>query len=280
MSKATIFSAYNEIKQALREAGITPSNFEAKQILRHVTGYSDSEILSRYQEELTPLKQTLLNAIVNKRLEHYPLQYLLGEWSFFGYDFYVGEGVLIPRADTEILVETALDYLKDKKGAAVLDLCAGSGCIGIVISKEVEAEVDAIEKYQEAYSFLEKNIKKNSARVNPILADIFEFIPKNKYDLIVSNPPYISADGMDIIDTETSFEPDSALYGGEDGLIFYHVIAQRYKKHLKSGGMLAVEIGFDQAHSVSKIFKLNGFKNIKIKKDYSGNDRVVFGTVD
>ena len=200
MSKITVFSAYNEVKAALSDAGITPANFEAKQIIRHVTGYKDSEILTRYNEELSPIKQTLINAIVNKRLERYPLQYLLGEWSFFGYDFYVGEGVLIPRADTEILVETALENIKDNN-ASVLDLCAGSGCIGIVISKEANVEVDAVEKYPEAYSFLEKNINRNKAAVNPILNDVFTFTPDKKYDLIVSNPPYISANGMDIIYT-------------------------------------------------------------------------------
>ena len=280
MSKTTIFSAYNQVKKALKDAGITPANFEAKQIIRYVTGYKDSEILSRYNEQLSPLKQTALNAIVNRRLQHYPLQYILGEWSFFGYDFYVGEGVLIPRADTEILVETALDFLKDKTDAAVLDLCAGSGCIGIVINKKTEIPVDAVEKYSNAFEYLEKNIKRNKANVNPILADVFDFSPDKKYDLIVSNPPYVSAAGLDIVDEETAHEPDSALYGGEDGLIFYHTIAKRYKEFLKMGGMLAVEIGFDQKDSVTKILKLNGYKNVGVKKDYGGNDRVVFGTVE
>ena len=280
MSKTTIFSAYNQTKKALKDAGITPANFEAKQIIRYVTGYKDSEILTRYNEQLSPLKQTALNAIVNRRLSHYPLQYILGEWSFYGLDFYVGEGVLIPRADTEILVETAIDFLKDKKGAAALDLCSGSGCIAVAISKNTDTQVDAVEKYGEAFEYLEKNIKRNNANVNPILADIFDYVPDKKYDLIVSNPPYVSAAGMGIIDEENAHEPDSALYGGEDGLIFYHIIAKRYKAFIKRGGMLAVEIGFDQKESVSKIFKLNGYKDVQVKKDYGGNDRVVFGTVE
>ena len=280
MSKTTIFSAYNETKKALKSAGIEPANFEAKQIIRYVTGYKDNEILSRYTEELSPLKLTALNSIVNRRIGHYPLQYILGEWSFFGYEFFVGQGVLIPRADTEILVEHSLEFLKGKQKASVLDLCAGSGCIGIVLSKKADIEVDAVEKYKEAFEYLEKNIKRNDAKVNPICADVFDFEPNKKYDLIVSNPPYVSSSGMDIIDTETSFEPDSALYGGEDGLIFYHLIAERYKKYLKKNGMLALEIGFDQLNAVTKILKSNGYKNIGAKKDYGGNDRVVFGTVE
>lgn len=280
MSKQTIFYLYNETKKALAAAGITPANFEAKQIIRYVTGYTNSEILSRYNEQLSPLKITALNSIVNRRLQHYPLQYILGEWSFYGLDFYVGEGVLIPRADTEALVETALDFLKDKREAVALDLCSGSGCVAVAISKNACVSVDAVEKYEAAYEYLEKNIKRNAANVTPILADVFDFVPDKKYDIIVSNPPYISAAGMDIIDEETTHEPDSALYGGEDGLIFYHTIANRYRKFLKNGGMLAVEIGFDQASSVSKILKLNGYKNVGVKKDYGENDRVVFGTVE
>ena len=279
MSKLTVFHVYNETKKALKEAGITPANFEAKQIIRYVTGYTNSEILSRYNEQLPPLKIMAVNSIVNRRLQHYPLQYILGEWSFYGLDFYVGEGVLIPRADTEILVETAIDFLKDKKGAAALDLCSGSGCIAVAISKNTDSTVDAVEKYEAAYAFLEKNIKRNTAKVTPILADVFKFQPDKEYDIIVSNPPYVSAKGMDIIDTETSFEPDSALYGGEDGLLFYVHIASRYKKYIKKGGMLALEVGFDQSGEVIKILENNGFTDIGVKNDYGGIQRVVFGTV-
>ncbi len=279
MSKVTVFSAYNQTKKALKEAGITPANFEAKQIIRYVTGYSNSEILSRYNEQLSPLKVTALNSIVNRRLQHYPLQYILGEWSFYGLDFFVGDGVLIPRADTETLVDVAIDFLKDKENAAALDLCSGSGCVAVAISKNADIEVDAVEKYGDAYEYLEKNIKRNAAKVNPILADVFDFEPNKKYDIIVSNPPYISAKGMDIIDTETSFEPDSALYGGEDGLLFYEHIAARYKKYIKTGGMLAFEVGFDQSEIVKNILKNNGFCDVASRADYGGIQRVVFGTV-
>lgn len=279
MSKVTVFSAYNETKKALKEAGITPANFEAKQIIKYVTGYTNSEILSRYNEQLSPLKVTALNSIVNRRLQHYPLQYILGEWSFYGLDFFVGEGVLIPRADTEALVDVAIEFLKDKENVAVLDLCSGSGCVAVAVNKNTGAVVDAVEKYEAAYGYLQKNIKRNAANVNPILADIFEFEPDKKYDLIVSNPPYVSSSGMDIIDTETSFEPDSALYGGEDGMLFYRNIAARYKKYIKTGGMLALEVGFDQCDAVKDILKGNGFCDIGSRADYGGIQRVVFGTV-
>ncbi len=276
----TIFTAYNDAKKALKSAGIESANFEAKQIIKYVTGYSNSEILSLYNSKLTPLQQTAYNSILNRRLSRYPLQYILGEWSFYGLDFSVGEGVLIPRADTETLVERSLDFLKEKQNPAVLDLCSGSGCVAVAIAKNKQCTVDALEKYDEAIKYLEKNIKKNDATVNAIKGDVFNFIPDKKYDLIVSNPPYISAEGMGIIDEETSHEPDSALYGGEDGLLFYRCILSRYKKYLKTGGMLAVEVGFDQCEEVKDLFSANGFHSVSTKDDYGGIQRVVFGTVE
>lgn len=274
----TIFTAYNEAKKALKSADIDAASFEAKQIIKYVTGYSNSEILSLYNSKLTPLQQTAYNSILNRRLSHYPLQYILGEWSFYGLDFCVGEGVLVPRPDTETLVDVSLDFLKDKENPDVLDLCSGSGCIAIALAKNNDCTVTALEKFDAAYKYLEKNIEKNNAKVTAVLGDVFDFTPDKKYDLIVSNPPYVSARGMEIIDEETAHEPDSALYGGEDGLIFYRCIAERYKRHLKRGGMLALEIGFDQGKTVCEILKLNGFSDIGTKNDYGGIQRVVFGT--
>ncbi len=276
----TIFTAYNDAKKALKSAGIESANFEAKQIIKYVTGYSNSEILSLYNSKLTPLQLTAYSSILNRRLSRYPLQYILGEWSFYGLDFCVGEGVLVPRADTEILVDKSLEFLKEKNNPDVLDLCSGSGCIAIAIAKNKECAVTALEKYDAAYKYLEKNTEKNNANVTAVLGDVFTFTPDKKYDLIVSNPPYVSALGMEIIDEETAHEPDSALYGGEDGLIFYRCIAERYKKHLKAGGMLAFEVGFDAADTVREILKMNGFINIGTQNDYGGIQRVVFGTVE
>ena len=186
---------------------------------------------------------------------------------------------MVPRPDTETLVETALGFLKDKKGAKVLDLCAGSGCIGIAIAKNSDVTGVAVEKFPEAYAFLEKNIKRHSATVTPVLADILEFETTDKFDLIVANPPYISQDELSLMNKETSFEPREALFAEENGLFFYKKIAALYKDKLCAGGMLAVEIGFNQADSVKQIFTDNGFINVDSKCDYSGNQRVVFGTV-
>ncbi len=280
MSKLTIFNAYNMAKKELKAAGIEAFAFEARQIIRHITGYDNSKIMASYNEQLTPLQTTMYNDLIRRRKQHYPLQYLLGSWSFYGLDFYVGEGVLVPRSDTEALVDFALEFLKDRQNPQVLDLCSGSGCIAVAIDKNKDCTVDAVEKYEIPFKYMQKNISRNESKVTAINDDIYTFKPNKQYDLIVSNPPYVSADEMEIIDTETSFEPDTALYGGEDGLIFYRYIACGYKKHIKSGGALVFEVGFSQNDAVREILRGAGYKNIGTKEDINGKQRVVFGTVD
>jgi len=275
----TVFNAYNETKRALKEAGIEPFAFEARQIIRHITGLSNNEIMMRYNSSLSELEESYLQVVLSRRINHEPLQYILGEWSFYGLDFIVGEGVLVPRADTETLVDTAIEFLKDKEDANVLDLCSGSGCIAVAIAKNTATRVDALEKYDAAYDYLIKNIEKNNAQVVPIKDDVFSFTPDKKYDIIVSNPPYVSADEMELLDEETRKEPDTALYGGEDGLLYYRVIAKNYPKHLKAGGMLAFEVGFSEAEAVKQILLESGLQNIGTKEDINGIQRVVFGTV-
>ncbi len=280
MNKLTIFSAYNQTKKLLMAADIADYALEARHIIRHITGYDNAKILTNYTDELTPLQQTVLNNIINRRCSHYPLQYILGVWQFYGLDFFVGEGVLIPRADTETLVDVSLEFLKEKPTAGVLDLCSGSGCIAIALAKNCDCTVTAVEKYEKAFGFLEKNIKKHSANVTPVSADVFEYKADKKYDLIVSNPPYISENELSLMNKETSFEPKEALFAEDDGLAFYKHIVKNYKGFLSSGGMLALEIGFNQADSVKRLFEEYGYENITVKEDYSGNQRVVFGTVN
>ena len=215
----TIFEAYNGAKKQLKAAGIEDYVFEAKQIIKHVTGLTSAQILTDYNKSLSEFQQNNLTAILRQREIRYPLQYIFGEWEFYGRSFYVGPGVLIPRADTEILAETALEYLKDKENPRALDLCAGSGCIGITLAKEREdGRVTLVEKYDEALSFADKNLKRNYCKnAELIKGDIFESAAakNNEYDLIVSNPPYISPDEMKTVSPETEFEPESALLAGD-----------------------------------------------------------------
>lgn len=276
----TIFNAYNDIKKQLKNAGIEDNIFEAKQIIKHITGYSNEQILSGYQNELSGFQEINLQVIMKQRLNRYPLQYILGKWDFYGRPYKVGPGVLIPRPDTETVIEVCLDIIDKEKPSDVLDLCAGTGCIGITIACERKnSNVTLAEKYEEAARYIKENIKNADGNANILMGDVFESIGADKkYDLIVSNPPYVSEKDMGNLQPEVEFEPPTALYGGEDGLMFYRAIASNYRDSLKSGGSLVFEIGYDQGEAVKDILLALGFKNVKIKKDYSENDRVVFGT--
>lgn len=276
----TIFSAYNDTKNKLREAGIEAYVFEAKQIIRFVTKYSNAKIMEKYMEELDPVKEQFLKSVVSGRVKRIPLQYLLGEWSFFGYNFYVGKGVLCPRPDTEVLVETALDLIGDGP-AKIADLCAGTGCVGISVAKEKPITlVTAVEKFDAAYDYLTRNIALNAAdNVIPLKADISDCEINDCFDLILSNPPYISREEMSTIDEETKNEPETALFGGEDGLDFYKIILDKWLPRLKKGGSVAVEVGAGMAEKVKELFLTAGLKNVKTKEDLNGIERVVYGTL-
>ena len=274
----TLQSIYTEIKDALNSSGIEDSGFEAKLILKRYLNISDSEFLTLYNREIEKEKELLIEKAVQKRKERYPLQYILGEWDFYKYTFKVGEGVLIPRSDTEILVEKAVEYLKNTKNPQVLDLCAGSGCIGISIAKDYpHSTVTLVEKFDKAFRYLEQNIKLNDAKnAKALKGDVLKGDGGDGiYDLIVSNPPYIPPNEMDIISPETRFEPETALLGGEDGMLFYKAIIENYKKSLKKGGMLGFEVGINEDEAVANLLKEALFENITVTKDFNGINRVV-----
>ena len=276
----TIFEAYNSTKQKLEKAGIEDCIFEAKQIIKHITGLSATQIMAAYNRPLTEFQQNNLIAIIHQREIRYPLQYIFGEWDFYGRGFYVGVGVLVPRADTETVVEVCKDFLKEKQNPQILDLCAGSGCIGITLAKECESSnVVMVEKYDEALRYTERNIERNGTQnAKVIKGDIFEKSGADKkYDLIVSNPPYIPKTQMDIVSPETKFEPQTALLANDGGMEFYKAITENYKKSLKEGGMLCFEVGINGYKKVSEILENAGFADIKVKKDLNGIERAVFG---
>lgn len=274
----TIFEAYNHTKQKLKNVGIEDSVYEAKLIIKHVTGLNNSQILTEYTKELTEFQQNNLTAILRQREIRYPLQYILGEWAFYKYKFKVGVGVIIPRSDTEILVEKCCEYLQGKTTPKILDLCAGSGCIGISLAKDFpESAVVLLEKYPEAKRYIDSNIELNGAYNTLVLeGDVFNGDAAiGEYDLIVSNPPYIPPVEMAITSPETKFEPETALLGGEDGLDFYRAITENYKNSLKVGGMLAFEVGINEASRVADILEKAGLANINIIKDLNSIERVV-----
>lgn len=276
----TIFEAYNSTKKKLEKAGIEDFVFEAKQIIKHITGFTAPQILSNYNNKLSKFQEDNLTVILRQREIRYPLQYILGEWDFYGRSFDVGVGVLVPRADTETVVDACLEYLKEKPDAKILDLCAGSGCIGITLAAEKsDSAVIMVEKYDEALRYAEKNILKNNVSNAKVLkGDIFEgFAADDEYDLIVSNPPYIPESEMNIMSPETAFEPETALKAEDGGLEFYKAITEKYKNSLKAGGMLCFEVGFSQKEAVSKLLIDAEFLDVQVKNDLNGIGRAVSG---
>ena len=269
---------YTKTKQDLKVSGIEDFGFEAKLILKRFLNISDAELLSCSNCEITKEQIENIEKAIRKRQERYPLQYIFGEWDFYKYTFKVGEGVLIPRSDTEILVETAVDYLKDVENPQVLDLCAGSGCIGISIAKDFpQSAVTLVEKFDDAFYYLEKNIKLNDAKnAKAVKGDVLKGDASDgEYDLILSNPPYIPPNEMNIISPETKFEPETALLGGEDGMLFYKAIIENYKKSLKVGGMLGFEVGINEDKAVANLLKDALFEKITVTEDLNGINRVV-----
>ncbi len=280
---STIFESYNKLKSDLASFGIEDAVFEAKQIIKAVTGLDNAGILSNYTRPLTEFEEANLKAITVQRKVRYPLQYILGHWDFYGRRFKVGVGVLIPRQDTETVIECCLEHLKGKENPLILDLCAGTGCIGITLACEKkDSMVVLLEKYIEAARYTKENISALAPdNATLVMGDVLNGdFNDRKYDLIVSNPPYVTADEMNSLQPELSHEPETALLGGEDGLDFYRAIAKNYKQALTDNGVLVFEIGSTQAQAVAKILEENGFKDIEIKKDLAELDRVVFGTLN
>ena len=269
-AKQAVIYAKNLLSEVSSEA-----ESEAEILIAHVLNISRGAINYTTKQ----IEESQISPLILRRLKGEPLQYILGKWGFYKGEFLVGEGVLIPRQDTETLVETAVDFLKDKENPTVIDLCSGSGCVAISIATDYpNAQVIACEKYEKAYSYLKKNIAHNKTEnVTPKLLDITEQT-LGQADLIVSNPPYITKKDMENLQSEVRKEPETALYGGEDGLYFYRVIAEKWSKCLKKGGMLALEIGIGQEQDVMDLLCKAGFKNIGTKKDLCGVQRVVFGT--
>lgn len=261
----------NEIRKTLASAGVFDPAFEAREILREYAGEA-----ALTGGGLTDGELSAMDAAVSRRITGEPLQYIFGKWEFYGYPFYVGEGVLIPRPETELLADIACERLH--KGSISLDLCSGTGCIPISAALKTGAECYAVELYDAAFSYLERNIALNGANVKAIREDACDgtLFGDTKFDLITSNPPYLTEVEMRSLMREVSFEPRTALAGGDDGLYFYRRIIPAWSGRLSGAGAIAVEIGETQAAAVSEIMLASGLSP-HVVRDYSGLDRVVVG---
>lgn len=254
------------------------ARFEAEQIVMKALDTDRTQLLINGKKTAGKNDIKAVNEMLVRRKNGEPLQYILGECEFMSLPFYVESGVLIPRADTETLVEEIIKAAKPQM--KILDICSGSGCIGISLAHYIkDATVTMLDISDKAMNVSEKNIALNGVqdRVTVKKCDILNEIPQGEYDVIVSNPPYIETAVIDKLQTEVKdYEPRLALDGGGDGLVFYRRITDTAPQMLSENGILAFEIGFDQGKSVSELMKKN-FEDIKVTKDLAGNDRVVIG---
>lgn len=269
---------YFHLKKVLEKNGIESPQFEAMCIIEHIFSQKLAHILLDKSEASTE-QISLADSITYRRIDGEPLQYLLGKWEFYGMPFYVGEGVLIPRQDTETLVETVIKAAASFNFPKIIDLCSGSGCIACAISANVRgAKVYALENSPKAIEWLKKNIVLNKSAISIVCADVLdEKAVINNADIIVCNPPYLTQEDMNNLQKEVTFEPQEALFGGTDGLDFYRKITRIWKKSLNASGILAYEIGLGQEKDVQEILLENGFVNIEFIRDLPGIIRVVKG---
>lgn len=306
---ATIQELLNIGKEKLESTGNEYAKYERKVLLEEVLGCNYMFMLMNPDEVVAPDKEAEYLRLIEERCKHYPLQYLLGYAHFMDYTFVVDENVLIPRNDTEILVETASEMLsgallenlsteadvtntfdaditvdnsREVMGAnnkyKVLDLCCGSGCIGISLKLyHTDIDLTLSDVSKDALEVTRQNLERHEVKAKVVCDSLFSGITE-KQDMIVSNPPYIESRVIDTLMPEVKeYEPMLALDGGEDGLDFYNQIIEEAPSHLNAGGWLLFEIGYNQGEAVSKKMIELGFQDVQVKKDYAGLDRVVYG---
>lgn len=293
-----------EGEQTLVTAGVAEAKLDAWYLLSYVTGMSRAMYLLKCQDEVAAKQSDMAEALRNSgkqvvsaaldekqdtaavyrrllaaRSRHVPLQHLTGEQEFMGYPFLVNEHVLIPRQDTECLVEAAVKEIKKKSGnIAILDLCTGSGCIAVSLKKLLpKSHVTASDLSAEALAVAKENAGRLQADISFLQGDLFVPVT-GKFDLIVSNPPYIEAEVIETLMPEVrDHEPRQALCGGADGLDFYRRIAKEAPAYLKPGGALYLEIGCEQGEAVMALLLENGFEKVSCLQDLAGLDRIVCG---
>lgn len=259
----------------LEEKQVSDAETDSFLLLEYVTGMNRGQFFLKSREAAKSEEAKKYDMLLKRRGNHIPLQHITGKQEFMGLSFLVNEHVLVPRQDTECLVELALPYVKGKK---VLDMCTGSGCIAVSLAALGETgECHAADISEKALEIARQNIAENHAEVTLIKSNLFESV-SGKYDVIVSNPPYIPPKVIETLSEEVrEHEPRLALDGGEDGLEFYRRITSESKEYLTAGGYLFYEIGCEQAEDVKAIMRNEGFLEVECRKDYAGNDRVVYG---
>lgn len=265
-------AAFQKLCAMLTAAGVPDARFDAAELYRLATGRDP-----RLDDGPSAAEAARLSALAERRAAREPLQYILGEWDFMDFTLKVGPGVLCPRADSEIVCESALALLQGRERPVVYDLCAGTGCLGLGIARHSPgALVTCVEKSPEAWHYLTANTAQTGVRT--VQADVFTYyktLPAEGADLIISNPPYLTGAEMRALMPETAQEPAMALDGGTDGLDFYRLLTEKYRDAVRPGGWLVLEIGYAQGPAVLALGAACGWVNTSCRKDYGGNDRAV-----
>lgn len=267
------------IRQFLKKAQDTlafspDADIEAIWLVEECLSLPRARVRTNLLRQLTDDEEARLVAALEKRASGMPIQYVFSRAPFMGYEFYVDERVLIPRMDTENLCEAAYNYISRKRGAKVLDLCAGSGAIGLSLKKMCPHISLTLSDISADAGEVQRINAEGLEGVEILTGDMFETVAGRKFDLIVCNPPYIPSRDIPGLQAEVQLEPKLALDGGDDGLDFYRLLAEKYRDHLNEGGRIYMEIGYDQAEAVCALFG-----GCSVIKDLSGNDRVVWTEV-
>ncbi len=281
----TYNNLYMDIRQELHRAGIEGATLEARELVAFASGKTRQELLRDGRLYVPQEVEQRAAALVKRHLAGEPLAYLIGEWSFCGMDLDVDENVLIPRVDTEVLAEQTIGFVKTLQEPRVLDLCAGSGCVGLAVAKFCPGSHVVLGELMEgALRVCRRNIRRTglTAQVLPWQVNTLDGPPPRfgEFDCIVSNPPYIPDGDIAGLDVSVrDYEPLTALEGGDDGLDFYRAISDKWRTALRPGGRLYFEVGIGQADDVLRIMRAQGFGDIEVVPDTAGIPRVVYGTL-
>ena len=276
---------YLDIRRRLRAADSGDPTLEARELVAFACGKTKEELLRDGRLYVTPEVEARVRALVQRHLDGEPTAYLIGEWEFYGLPLDISRDVLIPRPDTEVLAGLAIDFVKTQRECRVLDLCAGSGCVGLAVASQCPGSRVVLGELSEgALRVCRQNIRRNglSGRVVPMQMDALAPPPAQlgEFRCLVSNPPYIPAGDIPGLDPSVrDYEPRMALDGGADGLDFYRSIAKTWKTALSVGGKLFLEVGIGQADDVLRLLRAQGFGDLEITKDLNGIPRVVHGTL-
>ena len=281
----TYQNLYHEIRRKLRQAGSPGAALEARELVCYGSGKTREEFYRDGPLYTSPEIEAAVRALADRHIGGEPVAYLIGEWEFYGLPLDVNESVLIPRTDTEVLAEAAITYVKDLGPCRVLDLCAGSGCVGLAAAVHApECRVLLGEISEAAARVCRQNVRRCnvSLRASVMILDALEPPPRSigEFQCIICNPPYIPRGDIEGLERSVKdFEPYLALCGGEDGLDFYRAITKQWKTALAENGRIYFEVGIGQADAVLRLMRSEGFGDINILPDTQGIPRVVYGTV-